>query len=83
MVKENIGEYVSISTGFISRSSLLILILLLILISTVQINKTQADKVKCSDFQSHYDAQKAFDSSPSFYKKLDRDHDGLVCEDMK
>ncbi|MFN8256942.1 MAG: excalibur calcium-binding domain-containing protein [Bacteroidales bacterium] len=37
---------------------------------------------KCKDFKTQQEAQKAYDSDKDCYKNLDKDNDGVACEDL-
>ncbi len=39
-------------------------------------------KMNCGDFASQGAAQSAYDGNRSCYKNLDRDNDGIACENM-
>ncbi len=36
----------------------------------------------CRDFKTQKAAQAAYESDPDCYADLDRDHDGIACEDL-
>ncbi len=55
---------------------------ILIIISLVFffISCEECEKKNCSDFATHAEAQAAYNSDPDCYSNLDRDNDGLACE---
>lgn len=40
------------------------------------------EKKNCKDFKYQKDAQEAFDANPECYKNLDKDNDGVACENL-
>lgn len=45
-------------------------------------NVAVANKVRCNSFPSQADAQITYDSNRSMFKRLDRDRDGVACEEL-
>jgi hypothetical protein len=37
---------------------------------------------KCKDFKTQQEAQETFESDKDCYKNLDKDNDGIACEDL-
>lgn len=55
-------------------------VILLIAISCTNDGESSCDKKNCSDFSSLEEAQSIFESDRECYSNLDRDNDGIACE---
>ena len=70
MININIGVYIAIALTFICAGIFASLFF--------AIGRNGARK--CSSFVSYREAQRLYDTSPSSFARLDRDHDGIACE---
>jgi len=43
---------------------------------------TPCEKKNCKDFKTQKEAQKTYESDKDCYKNLDKDNDGVACEDL-
>lgn len=82
------GHFVNKRTrGFKSKSGkggclgLIMLFLMLTLsLSCTSDSESPCAKKNCSDFASQAEAQSTFDGNKTCYSNLDRDKDGIACE---
>lgn len=74
------------STVFLTRVTIVQLILLIVLLYLLIAVGVWAsglrNVVRCSDFKTQPDAQEKFDSNRSLYANLDKNHDGIACNNL-
>ncbi len=59
---------------------MVLFVMLLIVISCTSNDESPCDEKNCSDFSSQEEAQSTFESDRGCYSNLDRDNDGIACE---
>ncbi|MEO9512143.1 MAG: excalibur calcium-binding domain-containing protein [Flavobacteriaceae bacterium] len=59
---------------------MLFFMILLSLISCTTENESSCAEKNCSDFSTQEEAQSTFESNRACYSNLDRDNDGIACE---
>lgn len=74
----------NVNRGNGKKSGCLGLILLLVVLTVAMSCTTESEspctKKNCSDFSSQDEAQSVFEGNRSCYANLDRDNDGIACE---
>jgi len=55
-------------------------VVLLVSMSCTSEGEATCAKKNCSDFSSQEEAQSTFENNRSCYSNLDRDNDGIACE---
>lgn len=75
MVDRNIKKSFTINPG-------LLWIVALIFVVFTGTPHLSAEKINCSRFATQGDAQRTYNENPTLHAKLDRDHDGIVCEHL-
>jgi hypothetical protein len=58
-------------------------VFVLLLGAFMLVDSVVADKLNCSKFKNHKEAQELFNSDPIKYRMFDRDHDSEACEHLK
>lgn len=58
-------------------------VLLYLLACSWFISGSRREVIACYTFSSQADAQAAYKNDPKKYARLDRNHDGKVCQNMK
>lgn len=76
---ENFRSMYRIAATFFGLS----VVLLFLFLFAVAIASDRREIIACSQFISRSDAQAAYNINPRKYVRLDHDHDGKVCENMK
>ncbi|MEC3965249.1 excalibur calcium-binding domain-containing protein [Flagellimonas halotolerans] len=59
---------------------MMIFIILLVSVSCTSDSESPCAKRNCSDFSSQEEAQSTFETNKTCYSNLDRDNDGIACE---
>jgi hypothetical protein len=61
---------------------ILVLAFIAIGIISCTCGSTPCKKKNCKDFKTQKEAQKTYESDKKCYKNLDKDNDGIACEDL-
>lgn len=79
-----LGSYIREAFDFINIDVLVlsIIVSLSIYFAFSIHDQVTAMKVTCPSLVTRANAQKVFKSNPTLYKGLDRNHDGIACNDL-